>query len=330
MSPVSVVTGAAGFIGSHMVDLLIARGHEVRGIDNLRGGHVRNIEHHRENTRFSFHNADITNLEEHAGVFEGAAYVFHFGGIGDIVPSIQQPLDYIRANIVGTAATLDAARRAGVQKFVYAASSSCYGDDPPVPTDEGAAIQTAHPYALSKYLAEQEVLHWNRVYKLPVVSIRMFNVYGPRVRTTGAYGAVFGVFLAQRANGKPLTIVGDGTQSRDFVYVTDVARAFLLAAESPHSGVILNCGAGNPQTILRLAELIGGDRVFVPHRPGEPACTWAKIDRIQSVLGWTPQVGFDQGVATMLDSLDAWKAAPVWDPASIDRATKNWFESLKK
>jgi UDP-glucose 4-epimerase len=214
-----------------------------------------------------------------------------------------------------------------VKKFVYAASSSCFGLAE-VPTPEDAPIRPEYPYALSKYLGELTALHWARVYRLPVVSIRMFNVYGPRVRTTGVYGAVFGVFLAQKANGRPLTVVGDGSQRRDFVYVTDVARAFLLAAESSLTGEVFNLGAGNPQSINRLAELIGGPVVYVPKRPGEPDCTWADIGKITRRLGWKPVVSFEDGVAAMLRDIDDWRSAPLWTPESIQAATKSWFSFL--
>lgn len=260
--------------------------------------------------------------------FAGADYVFHFGGLGDIVPSIERPLDYMRANVMGTLAVLEAARQTGVRKFVYAASSSCYGSAPPVPTPEDAPIVPEYPYALSKYLGECTVLHWGEVYGMPVVSIRIFNAYGPRARTRGVYGAVFGVFLAQKLQGQPFTVVGDGTQTRDFVYVTDVARAFFQAAESPCSQEIFNLGAGNPQSVNHLVELLGGDVVHVPKRPGEPDCTWADTRKIRETLGWTPQVPFEEGVICMLRSIDSWANAPVWTPESIRAATEPWFRYL--
>jgi UDP-glucose 4-epimerase len=172
------------------------------------------------------------------------------------------------------------------------------------------------------------VLHWGQVYKLPVVSIRIFNAYGPRSKTSGAYGAVFGVFLAQKLNGKPFTVVGDGTQRRDFVFVTDLARAFLAAAESGRTQEIYNVGAGNPQPVNRLVDLLGGDVVHVPKRPGEPECTWADTGKIRRELEWEPRVTFEEGVAEMLRKIDYWRQAPVWDPASIERATRTWFAML--
>ena len=323
----AIVTGAAGFIGSHMVDLLLDEGFEVVAIDNLATGRRANIEHRLRNPRFQFCEMDMCELAEAASVFAGVDFVFHFGGIGDIVPSIERPLGYMRANVDGTLAVLEGSRRAGVRRFLYAASSSCYGLAA-VPTPETAPIQPEYPYALSKYLGECSALHWAKVYGLPAVSIRMFNVYGPRVRTTGVYGAVFGVFLAQKLHGKPFTVVGSGTQRRDFVYVTDVARAFLAAAESPHTGEIFNLGAGNPQSINRLVELIGGPVVRVPERPGEPDCTWADISKITGMLGWKPEVSFNEGVARMVEHLEDWRGAPLWTPEAIALATKSWFEHL--
>jgi UDP-glucose 4-epimerase len=181
---------------------------------------------------------------------------------------------------------------------------------------------------LSKYLGEQTVLHWHNVYRLPANSIRIFNAYGPRVRTTGSYGAVFGVFFKQKLAGKPFTVIGDGQQRRDFVYVTDVAKAFLRAGESRFAGHVWNLGAGNPQTVNRLVELLGGPVVHIPKRPGEPDCTWADVGKIQSELGWKPIVAFDQGVRRMMEDIELWRDAPLWEPQSIARASEMWFRYL--
>jgi len=229
---IAVVTGGAGFIGSHMVDLLRERQFHVRVIDNLATGRLENLAHRRDDPGLTVAIKDLRDIRPPSELFEGAEYVFHFAGIGDIVPSIERPIDYMGANMLGTVHALEAARAAGVRKFVYAASSSCYGLATELPTTENAPIQPEYPYALSKYQGEQAVLHWGQVYRLPVVSIRIFNAYGPRSRTTGAYGAVFGVFLAQKLANRPFTVIGDGTQTRDFVFATDLARAFHLAAES--------------------------------------------------------------------------------------------------
>ncbi len=327
--PVALVTGGAGFIGSHMVDLLIDRGYKVRVIDNLTGGREANLAQHAGNPDLTAEWLDIRELEPESPIFGDLACVVHFAGIGDIVPSIERPIDYMATNVQGTVRVLEGARQAKAGKFVYAASSSCYGLAD-VPTREDHPIAPQHPYALSKYQGEQACFHWHQVYGLPVNSVRIFNAYGPRVRTTGAYGAVFGVFFKQKLAGKPLTIVGDGTQSRDFVYVTDVAAAFLAAAETPLSGKIWNLGANDPQSVNRLAELIGGERVHIPKRPGEPDCTWADTARILADLDWRPRVPFAEGVREMLADIETWRDAPLWTPDSIAEATKTWFSYLSE
>ena len=325
--PIAVVTGGAGFIGSHMVDLLLERGFAVRVIDNLKGGREANLAHHAAEPRLSLDRRDVRALAPDDALFAGARYVFHFAGIGDIVPSIEQPAEYMSVNVQGTVHALEGARHARAARFVYAASSSCYGLAD-VPTREDHPLAPQYPYALSKLMGEQAALHWRKIYRLPVNSIRIFNAYGPRVRTTGAYGAVFGVFFKQKLAGKPFTIVGDGTQSRDFLYVTDVARAFLAAAETEREGEIYNLGAGNPQPVNRLVELLGGERVHIPKRPGEPDCTWADIAKIKAQLGWAPAVSFEDGVRRMTARIQDWQDAPLWDPDSIARATQSWFQAL--
>lgn len=324
---IAVVTGGAGFIGSHMVDVLVECGFAVRVVDSLAGGRRDNLAHHAGNAQVAFEEKDIRSYAPGDALFRGARFVFHFAGIGDIVPSIERPAEYLSANVQGTVQMLECARHAGAAKFVYAASSSCYGIAA-VPTAEDHPIAPQYPYALSKYLGELAALHWHQVYGLPVNSIRIFNAYGTRSRTSGAYGAVFGVFLRQKLAGKPFTVVGDGTQRRDFLYVTDVARAFLAAAETPLAGRIWNVGAGNPHSVNRLVELLGGNRTRIPKRPGEPDCTWADITRIQQDLDWRPQVSFEEGVGKVLAAIDYWRDAPLWDEKSIAKATESWFQFL--
>ena len=325
--PIAIVTGGAGFIGSHMVDLLLARDFSVRVIDNFTGGHAANLKHHQGNLDLVVDRRDIRDLEPEDSVFTDARLVFHFAGIGDIVPSIEKPAEYMDVNVQGTVRVLEGARRAGVDKLVYAASSSCYGLAE-TPTTESHPIKPQYPYALSKNQGEQAVFHWHQVYGLAVNTVRIFNAYGTRVRTTGAYGAVFGVFLKQKLAGKPFTVVGDGTQTRDFLYVTDVARAFLAAAETEHVGQIYNVGAGDPKPVNRLVELIGGPVTYVPKRPGEPDCTWADISKIRDELGWAPRMTFEEGVALMMADIEHWRDAPLWEPDSIADATRTWFTYL--
>jgi UDP-glucose 4-epimerase len=326
-TPVAIVTGGAGFIGSHMVDCLLANGYRVRVVDSLVGGRESNLAHHGGNADLVLDIRDIRDIEPGEPLFAGAKYVFHFAGIGDIVPSIERPIDYMSTNVQGTVRVLEAARAAGVEKFLYAASSSCYGLAA-TPTREDHPIAPQYPYALSKYQGEQAAFHWHQVYGLPVNSIRIFNAYGTRVRTTGAYGAVFGVFFKQKLAGKPFTVVGDGTQRRDFLYASDVATAFLAAAESPFTGELWNLGAGNPQSVNRLVELIGGSVTYIPKRPGEPDVTWANIDKIARDLQWQPRIAFEEGVGRMMAEIDRWRDAPLWDPDSIARATRVWFDHL--
>jgi len=329
--PIALVTGGAGFIGSHTVDLLTAEGFTVRIVDNLVGGREVNLAAHKNNPRISLDQRDIRALAADDAIFSDVKYVFHFAGIGDIVPSIDHPTEYMSVNVLGTINILEGARHTGVEKFVYAASSSCYGIASQLPTREDAPIDTRYPYALSKYQGEQAVHHWGQVYHMPVNSIRIFNAYGPRSRTSGAYGAVFGVFLKQKLAGKPFTVVGDGEQTRDFIFVTDLARAFYAAATSKQCGQIYNVGAGKPQSVLKLVELLHGHGVVhVPKRPAEPDCTWADINKIQNELGWAPQVSFAEGVAAMLNQIDYWSEAPLWDANSIADATKGWFQAFSK
>lgn len=328
--PIAVVTGGAGFIGGHMVDHLVEQGYAVRVIDSLVGGREENLVQHQLNPDVILEKRDIRSFSAKDSLFKDAKLVFHFAGIGDIVPSIENPAEYMSANVQGTVNMLECARYAGVDKFVYAASSSCYGLAN-TPTDENHPIDTKYPYALSKYQGEQAAFHWHQVYKLPVNAIRIFNAYGTRSRTSGAYGAVFGVFLRQKIANKPFTVVGDGTQTRDFLYVTDVARAFYAAAVSNIVGRVYNLGAGKPQSVNRLVELLGGGEVVhLPKRPGEPDCTWADITRIQTELGWSPEVSFEEGVARILANIDYWKNAPLWEPSSIAGATKLWFEFMSE
>jgi UDP-glucose 4-epimerase len=324
----AIITGGAGFIGSHLVELLLEQGHSVVALDNLTSGRMNNLKSVAEHPRFSFVKADIRDRAAMRPAFAGVDWVFHLAGLADIVPSIEMPAQYFSTNVDGTFNVLECAREAGARRFVYAASSSSFGIPDSYPTPETAPIRPQYPYALTKYMGEELVLHWAQVYKLPTVSLRLFNVYGTRSRTTGAYGAVFGVFLAQKLNGKPFTVVGDGRQTRDFTYVTDVARAFLKAAESNISGEAFNVGSGNHYSVNRLVELLGGFVEYIPKRPGEPDCTFADVAKIERMLCWRTEVSFEEGVARMLASIEDWRDAPVWDLSGISQATESWFRYL--
>lgn len=324
----TIVTGGAGFIGSHLTELLLQRGHQVLVLDNLSTGRLENLAHLKSSAGLSFHQVELDEFQSIRPLFDGVDWVFHLAGLADIVPSIERPLEYHRANVDGTVAVAEAARLAGVKRLVYAASSSCYGLPDVFPTPETTDIRPQYPYALTKFLGERIVLHWAHVYKLQALSLRLFNVYGPRSRTSGTYGAVFGVFLAQKLNGKPFTVVGDGTQTRDFTFVTDVARAFLQAAESDLSGEVFNVGSGGTYSVNRLVELLGGPVVHIPKRPGEPDCTFADTTKIRQRLGWKSSVSFEEGVGRLLQAIEDWRKAPVWTPELIEGETKAWFHYL--
>ena len=324
----ALITGGAGFIGSHLTELLINKGHEVVVVDNMTSGRMSNLKTVASHPNFRFINTDIRDHVSLKPIFDGVDWVFHLAGLADIVPSIEMPAQYFSTNVTGTFNVLECARAAGVKRLLYAASSSSYGIPDSYPTPESSPIKPQYPYALTKYMGEELVLHWAQVYKLPAISLRLFNVYGARSRTTGAYGAVFGVFLAQKLNGRPFTVVGDGNQTRDFTYVTDVAEAFLRAAKSHVSGEAMNVGSGNHYSVNRLVELLNGEVEHIPKRPGEPDCTFAETTKIKQLLGWKAQISFEEGVGKMLAHINDWKDAPVWNPASIDQATEAWFRCL--
>ncbi len=323
-----IVTGGAGFIGSHITERLLAEGHTITVIDNYSTGRPENLAHLTGNPNLTIVEARI---EDHATIrplFEGVDWVFHMAALADIVPSIKQPEAYHSANVNGTLSVLEAARAGGVKRFIYAASSSCYGIPDTYPTPETSPTDPQYPYALAKYVGEQYVMHWSQLYGLPAVSLRMFNIYGPRSRTSGTYGAVFGVFLAQKLAGEPFTVVGDGTQTRDFTFVSDAVEAFVTAAKSGVSGEIMNIGSDNTYSVNRLVDLLGGDVVYIPKRPGEPDCTFADTSKIKRLLNWKAAVPLEDGVAILLENIDYWRDAPVWTPDSISDATKEWFQYL--
>jgi UDP-glucose 4-epimerase len=340
----ALVTGSAGFVASHLVELLLKKGYDVIGIDNMVNGQQENIDMFKDNPKYIFVKGDVSATHydgsfkqfspvpiSYDNLFKDVDYVFHLAGLADIIPSIERPEEYYQANVTGTLRVLEESRKAGVKKFVYAASSSCYGIPDKTPTDESADIRPEYPYAVTKFLGEQLALSWCQIYKLPVVSLRLFNVYGPRARNNKVYGAVFKTFLSQKFHDKPFTIIGDGNQERDFVFVSDVAEAFLLAAESPLTGRVYNVGGGHPESVKYLSELIGGvkhPRVYLPWRPGEPMITHANISLIKEELNWTPLVSFKEGVSEMMKDMSYWENTPAWTKDEVLEATKTWYNTL--
>ena len=306
----------------------MATGHNVIAVDNLTVGSEGNLKNVKDSKNFKFIKLDVSNYGALENVSLNIDWVFHLAGLADIVPSIESPDKYFQANVIGTYNIAKLALEKNIKRTIYAASSSCYGVPENFPTPESARCDPRYPYALTKYLGEQILMHWQSVYRLNVLSLRLFNVYGPRARTSGTYGAVFGVFLAQKLAGKPFTVVGDGTQTRDFTYVSDVCQAFLTAAQSQLSGEVFNVGSGHTYEVNRLVSLLKGPIVNIPKRPAEPDCTFADISKIIELLGWKPEVSLEKGVSIMLENLNDWKDAPLWDVDKIEGATKSWFKHL--
>ena len=285
----SLVTGGAGFIGSNLVDLLVKNKHKVIVLDNFITGRRSNLKEHKKNN-VKVVKIDISKDKNLDKYFRGVDYVFHLAGLADIVPSIENPKRYFDANVLGTLNVVKAANKMKIKKFIYAASASCYGLPKKFPTKENSSIKPMYPYAFTKWQGEELVMHWNKVFNFPAISLRFFNCYGPRSRTTGAYGAVFGVFLAQKLASRPLTIVGNGKQTRDFIHVGDLTNAVLKAAYSKKTGKIYNLAGGKEITVNKIAKLIGGKKVNIPKRPGEPDRSLGDITKIKKDLNWKPKM----------------------------------------
>ncbi len=315
-----LITGGAGFIGSHLTDLLLAEGHHVTVLDSLCNGRTSNLKNALGYPHFRFIKADIRRPSELKGTFAQIDWVFHFAGLPGVIPSIERPREYFETNVDGTYNVLDASHRAGVKRFIYAASSSCYGMMGHHPISEMAPINPQSPYALTKYLGEQLVLHLAKMYGLPALSLRMFNVFGPRLRTTGSNLAVFGAFLAQKLRSEPFTIVGDGNQTRDFIYVTDVAEAFYAAAKSNLSNDVMNVGSASCYSINQLVELLGGPVIYIPKRAGEIDHSFANVEKIQKQLSWKAKISFEKGVNLLLDRIEDCLESPHFQLESLEYA----------
>ena len=322
-----IVTGGAGFIGSHLVEELVKQKKNVIVLDNLITGNKDNLKAFKDEITFKKCDLSLSNTNWQK-YFKDIDYVFHLASLADIVPSIENPNLYYQYNVQSTLNIMEACKKYKIKKIVYAASSSCYGLPKIFPTSENNEISPMYPYALTKYLGERIVMHWSRIYNIPAISLRLFNVYGPRSRTSGTYGAVFGVFLAQKLAKKPFTVVGNGKQTRDFTYVSDVVNAFICAAKSKINNEIFNVGSDKTYSVNQLVKLLNGPVEYIPKRPGEPDCTWANINKIKKMLKWKPKVKLNDGVQILLENIDLWKKAPVWNKKSIKKATKLWFKYL--
>src|SRR3989338_9356103 len=300
--PKIIVTGGAGFIGSNLVDALIEKGHEVLVIDNLSTGRKENL-----NPKAKFFEKDLRNFEQVRPIFDGVDFVFHEAALPRIPLSIQKPKESNDINIGGTLNALIAAKEAGVKKFIYAASSSAYGAKNQLPLREDMSCLPLNPYGLQKYVGELYCGVFSGIYGLKTVALRYFNVYGPRQPREGAYSPVIGIFLNQMASGEPLTITGDGEQTRDFTHVYDVARANILAMESEKvgSGEVINIGGGHNYRINAIAALISGQTSHIPMPAGEMRDTLADITKAKGLLGWQPEITLEWGIKKLLENRDA-------------------------
>ena len=284
----ALVTGGAGFIGSHIVDALISRGDEVICIDD---------ESAPQNNKFYWNDSAINVIDDIRNVsqdlFRGVDVVFHLAARSRIQPTVNNPSECFSVNIIGTQHLLERSRLAGVKRFVYSASSSYYGHASKPPFLEYAPKGCATPYSLSKWQGEEVCDLYTKLYGLSTISLRYFNVYGPREPLKGEYAPVMGLFMRQKEAGQPMTIVGDGKQRRDFTHINDAVDANLLAAEKINVTGPVNIGTGRNYSINDLATMIGGDRQYVPERVGETRETLANNMRAREELGWTPKINLE-------------------------------------
>jgi UDP-glucose 4-epimerase len=300
-NPTVLVTGGAGFIGSHLVDALVARGLRVRALDNLAAGRREHVNPHAE-----FVNGDVRHPESIAEAFIGVDCVFHTAALPRVMLSIDDPRATNQTNVDGTLNVLIAARDAGVRKIVYSGSSSVYGDQPTLPLVETMPPNPMNPYALQKLIGEQYCLMFTRLYGLRTLTLRYFNVYGPRMTREGAYVTVIGTFMRARREGRPLPIHGDGGQTRDFTHVRDVVRANLAAMDSDvGDGRVLNVGSGRRISVNRIAALFGGPQIHLPPRPGESRDTLADLNAVAAALGWKPEIDSETGIRELIEASTA-------------------------
>lgn len=287
-----IVVGGAGFIGSHLVDALVAREYDVHVIDNFSRGKRDNL-----NPSATLHELDIRNLEAIKPVFSEAQAVFHLAALARVGYSIEYPLETHDVNVNGTLNVLIAARDAKVSRFVYSASSSAYGDQPVMPLVETMAANPQSPYGLHKYIGEQYSRVFSEVFGLPTVSLRYFSVYGPRFNNEGAYSLVIGKFFSCLKEGKPMPVTGDGSNVRDYTHVRDVVRANILAMESDAVGMgeVFNIGAGHGYSVNELTRMIGGSVEYIPERL-EPKKTLADNRKARELLGWVPEISLPDGI----------------------------------
>jgi len=322
-----LITGGAGFIGSHLVEQLLKKKHHISVIDNLSTGRIQNLEQFKN--KINFYRYDLSKKGKWQNILKKIDVVFHLAALADIVPSIQNPDKYFQSNVVATKNLVETCIKYKVRKIIYSASSSCYGIPKKYPTSENEKIDPQYPYALTKRLGEEILLHYGKIYKIKVLSLRLFNVYGTKSRTSGTYGAMFGVFLKQKLSNSPLTVVGSGNQSRDFTYVTDVVSAFIKCLKYNGKNEIFNIGTGKPISINKIVKILNCKKINIPKRPGEPFITHANPKLAIKELGWKYKIGIKDGINLVLKDINYWRNAPLWSPTKIKLATADWFKYLK-
>ncbi len=295
----SIITGGAGFIGSNLTDHLVRIGHKVIVLDNFVSGKKSNLSHHRKQD-VKIIKIDISKSKNLDKYFKGVHYVFHFAALAQIIPSIKNPKKYFKNNVIGTLKVVEAAKKAKIKKLVYAASSSCYGIPKKLPTSEKDKIDLNNPYAITKFIGEEIIMRYALMFKMPNISFRFFNVYGPRINISGQYSAVIGNFLSQSKNNKALTIVGDGKQTRDFIHVDDIAKACVKVIKSKCINKVYNLGSGKKTSINTLAKIFNGKKKFIPNRPGEAKNSLADISKLKKDINWHPRISLEKGIKQLI------------------------------
>ena len=297
----SVITGGAGFIGSNLTDHLVRIGHKVVVLDNFVSGKKSNLSHHKKKD-VKIIKDDISNSKNLEKYFKGADYIFHLAALAEVIPSIKNPKKYFKNNVIGTLKVVEAAKKVNIKKLIYAASSSCYGNPKKFPTSEKDKINLNNPYAATKFIGEEIIMKYADMFKMPNISFRFFNVYGPRLNVSGQYSAVIGNFLSQKKNNIPLTIVGNGKQTRDFIHVDDLVSAFIKVIKSRYVKKIYNIGSGKRTSINTIASIFNGKKKFIPIRPGEPKDSLANISKLKKDINWKPKISIESGIKQLLSN----------------------------
>jgi len=300
-----LITGGAGFIGSHLSENLKndKRINKIYIIDNLTSGSKKNISGILKDKKIKFIKQDIKNINKIKNYFKNISVVFHLAGLVDVANSINNPLKYLKNNLLGTLNILECMKLCNVKKIIFAASSSCYGNAGKNSINESQKVEPESPYAYSKNSAEELIKLFSKINKTNFVSLRLFNVYGPRAKMTGNYASVISIFLRQKKNNKPLTIVGDGNQSRDFVHVLDVVEAFKKASFSKNKNKVYNIGTGKSETINKIAKIFGGKKKFIPKRAGDLRFSKAKISKVKKDLRWIPKKKLNISIQELIENL---------------------------